>query len=134
MELNARIPSGPIEDKWDRRLFENKLVNPANKRKYDLIVVGTGLAFEFNVLAQTLDVLRRGVGDQVADQRWLQDLTRSEYLAGFFDGRAGDKRTAIRNGVDQSFVRQPGKHFAHTGAADLEQAGEPFLDELGRRR
>jgi succinate dehydrogenase / fumarate reductase flavoprotein subunit len=44
MELNARIPSGPIEDKWDRHRFELKLVNPANKRKYEIIVVGTGLA------------------------------------------------------------------------------------------
>ena len=44
MELNARIPSGPIEQKWDRARFEYKLVNPANKRKYDIIVVGAGLA------------------------------------------------------------------------------------------
>ena len=44
MELRARIPDGPIEQKWDRARFELKLVNPANKRKYDVIVVGTGLA------------------------------------------------------------------------------------------
>jgi succinate dehydrogenase / fumarate reductase flavoprotein subunit len=44
MELNARIPAGPIEEKWDRHRFEMKLVNPANKRRYDVIVVGTGLA------------------------------------------------------------------------------------------
>ncbi len=44
MELNARIPAGPIEQKWDRHRFEMKLVNPANKRKFDVIVVGTGLA------------------------------------------------------------------------------------------
>ncbi len=44
MELNARIPSGPIEQKWDRHRFEMKLVNPANKRKYSVIVVGSGLA------------------------------------------------------------------------------------------
>jgi succinate dehydrogenase / fumarate reductase flavoprotein subunit len=44
MTLNARIPSGPIADKWDRHKFEMKLVNPANKRKYTIIVVGTGLA------------------------------------------------------------------------------------------
>ena len=43
MELNARIPTGPIQDKWDKHRFELKLVNPANKRKYKLIVVGTGL-------------------------------------------------------------------------------------------
>ncbi len=44
MELNANIPDGPIEEKWDRHRFEMKLVNPANKRKYEVIVVGTGLA------------------------------------------------------------------------------------------
>ncbi|MEP7067399.1 MAG: succinate dehydrogenase (quinone) flavoprotein subunit, partial [Gemmatimonadota bacterium] len=44
MELRARIPEGPIEKKWDEHRFEMKLVNPANKRKYTIIVVGTGLA------------------------------------------------------------------------------------------
>jgi len=44
MELNAQIPSGPLAQKWDRHKFEMKLVNPANKRKYSVIVVGTGLA------------------------------------------------------------------------------------------
>ena len=44
MELNARIPEGPIAEKWDRHRFEMKLVNPANKRKFNVIVVGTGLA------------------------------------------------------------------------------------------
>jgi len=44
MKLDAKIPSGPIASKWDRHKFEMKLVNPANKRKYTLIVVGTGLA------------------------------------------------------------------------------------------
>jgi succinate dehydrogenase / fumarate reductase flavoprotein subunit len=44
MELNGHIPSGPLEQKWDRHQFELKLVNPANKRKHQIIVVGTGLA------------------------------------------------------------------------------------------
>jgi succinate dehydrogenase / fumarate reductase flavoprotein subunit len=44
MELRSRIPSGPIQDKWDKHRFEMKLVNPANKRKFTVIVVGTGLA------------------------------------------------------------------------------------------
>jgi len=44
VELNARVPDGPIAEKWSRRRFEMKLVNPANKRKYEVIVVGTGLA------------------------------------------------------------------------------------------
>lgn len=44
MELRSHIPDGPIEKKWDRHQFELKLVNPANKRKYTIIVVGSGLA------------------------------------------------------------------------------------------
>ena len=42
--LDARIPPGPIDRKWDQRKFEMRLVNPANRRKYTVIVMGTGLA------------------------------------------------------------------------------------------
>ena len=42
--LNSNIPSGPLAQKWDKHRFDLKLVNPANKRKFDVIVVGTGLA------------------------------------------------------------------------------------------
>ena len=44
MQLDARVPDGPLEAKWDRHRAEMKLVNPANKRKFHVIVVGTGLA------------------------------------------------------------------------------------------
>jgi succinate dehydrogenase / fumarate reductase flavoprotein subunit len=44
MIIDGKIPSGPLHEKWARRLSEMKLVNPANKRKYRVIVVGTGLA------------------------------------------------------------------------------------------
>src|ERR1022692_2047752 len=44
MELNSHIPEGPIEGKWDKAQFDVKLVNPANKRKHSIIVVGSGLA------------------------------------------------------------------------------------------
>jgi len=44
MVLDSKIPEGPIAQKWDKHKFDVKLVNPANKRKYDIIVVGTGLA------------------------------------------------------------------------------------------
>ncbi len=44
MELRSNVPSGPIEKKWDKHRFDMKLVNPANKRKYSVIVVGSGLA------------------------------------------------------------------------------------------
>ena len=42
--LDSRVPSGPHEDKWENHKFSMKLVNPNNKRKFDVIVVGTGLA------------------------------------------------------------------------------------------
>ncbi len=44
IRLDARVPEGPIAEKWDRHQFDVKLVNPANKRKFEIIVVGTGLA------------------------------------------------------------------------------------------
>ena len=44
MQLDAQIPAGALAEKWDNCKFANKLVNPANKRKYEIIVVGTGLA------------------------------------------------------------------------------------------
>jgi succinate dehydrogenase / fumarate reductase flavoprotein subunit len=44
MKLDSKIPTGPLAEKWDKYKFELKLVNPANKRKFNIIVVGTGLA------------------------------------------------------------------------------------------
>ncbi len=44
MKLDSKIPGGPVANKWDRHKFEVKLVNPSNKRKYSVLVVGTGLA------------------------------------------------------------------------------------------
>ena len=44
LDLNAKIPSGPLEQKWDQHRFAMKLVNPANKRRHSVIVVGAGLA------------------------------------------------------------------------------------------
>ena len=44
MQLDSKVPSGPIQDAWDKHRFDMKLVNPSNKRKYEVIVVGTGLA------------------------------------------------------------------------------------------
>jgi succinate dehydrogenase / fumarate reductase flavoprotein subunit len=44
MKLESKTPSGPIEKQWDQHKFDIKLVNPANKRKFHVVVVGTGLA------------------------------------------------------------------------------------------
>ena len=44
ISLDSKVPSGPLQEKWDRHRFDLKLVNPANKRKFEILVVGTGLA------------------------------------------------------------------------------------------
>jgi succinate dehydrogenase / fumarate reductase flavoprotein subunit len=44
MQLESHVPAGPLAEKWDRHRFDMKLVNPTNKRKYKVLVVGTGLA------------------------------------------------------------------------------------------
>src|SRR5690625_4436567 len=80
MKLDSKIPSGPITEKWDRYKGDAKLVNPANKRKYTVIVVGTGLAgasaaatlaeLGYNVKAYTiLDSARRA--HSIAAQRGI---------------------------------------------------------------
>ncbi len=42
--LDSKVPSGPLAEKWEKHKFESKLINPANRRKYEIIVVGSGLA------------------------------------------------------------------------------------------
>jgi len=59
MELDPKIPGGPIDQKWDRYKFDLKLVNPANKRKFNILVVGSGLAG--GAAAATLAELGYGV-------------------------------------------------------------------------
>ena len=44
MNLDSKIPEGPLEQKWDSFKSNMKLINPSNKRKYKILVVGTGLA------------------------------------------------------------------------------------------
>jgi len=44
VNLDAKIPTGPLAKKWDKHKFDIKLINPANKRKFEVIVVGSGLA------------------------------------------------------------------------------------------
>ena len=44
LDLNSKIPAGKLEEKWNNHKFNMKLVNPANKRKFEIIIVGTGLA------------------------------------------------------------------------------------------
>ena len=41
VSLDSKIPSGPLAQKWEKHKFESKLINPANRRKYEIIVVGS---------------------------------------------------------------------------------------------
>ena len=61
MILNAKIPAGPLENKWDKHRFELKLENPSNRRKFSIIVVGTGLAAGIKC-ARYLGAAKRPVG------------------------------------------------------------------------
>lgn len=65
ISLDAKIPEGPLADKWDNHLFNMKLVNPSNRRKFKVIVVGTGLAG--GACAATLGAL--GYDVQVLDRK-----------------------------------------------------------------
>jgi succinate dehydrogenase / fumarate reductase flavoprotein subunit len=47
MNLDSKIPEGPLSEKWSNHKFNMRLVNPANRRKYHVIVVGSGLAGSF---------------------------------------------------------------------------------------
>ena len=44
IKLDSKVPAGPLQDRWTKHKFDMKLVNPANRRKYTVIIVGTGLA------------------------------------------------------------------------------------------
>jgi hypothetical protein len=73
MTLDGKCPSGPLSEKWDRRRQELKLVNPANKRKYKIIVVGTGLAgasaaSENSVITSRLSAIRTARGGGTVSQ------------------------------------------------------------------
>jgi len=54
MQLDSKIPSGPIAEKWTKHKFDIKLVNPSNKRKHKVIVVGTGLAGSSALIAASV--------------------------------------------------------------------------------
>ena len=79
MKLDARVPDGPVEKKWEKARFDMKLVNPANKRKYKIIVVGSGLAG--GGAAATLAELGYGT-DEIAEftRELPADLDTAELL------------------------------------------------------
>src|SRR5436305_1006832 len=61
MELKSNVPPGPLEEKWSRHKFEMKLVSPANKRKYTVVVVGSGQTGQ-QLLLGAYQALERQVG------------------------------------------------------------------------
>ena len=76
MELRAKVPGGPIQEKWDRHRFDLKLVSPANKRRYHVVVVGSGAGGSFvaSGLAANTDkrILILEKGDFIEPAEFLQ--------------------------------------------------------------
>ena len=68
MVLDSKIPSGPIDKKWDKAKFDLKLVNPANKRKFEVIVVGSGLAGGSSLRRRASDLVLCGGAARLAGQ------------------------------------------------------------------
>ena len=64
MQLESRVPSGPLAQKWDKHRFDMKLVNPANKRKYKVLVVGTGIFGHPHGIPAAIEELRRIANNQ----------------------------------------------------------------------
>src|SRR5437667_87588 len=81
MNLDARIPTGPIAETWNKAKFDLKLVNPANKRKYSVIVVGSGLAG--GAAAATLAELGYDVA-QVSRTFYARGQTGQQLLIGVY--------------------------------------------------
>ena len=93
MNLDSRVPSGAIERMWDQARFEMKLVNPANKRKHTVIVVGSGLAGGSDYL---WDLVRAAPQRLLAlleaePERRFTDIIASAYGFGRFEGPSADE-------------------------------------------
>ena len=103
VELNARIPAGPLADKWDKHRFEMKLVNPANKRKYTVLVVGSGLAGASAAATMSelgYQVLEASEGDQALEllkaRQDVQLLFTDVVLPGLNGRQLADEALRIR--------------------------------------
>jgi hypothetical protein len=97
LDLDARIPLGPIEQKWDKCRFDMKLVNPANRRKHSIIVVGAGLAGA--AAAATLD--RRSPELQTGFK--IQSMKRSADYADSTDFSELSERSVPENSLSEKF-------------------------------
>src|SRR4028119_2460465 len=110
MALDPKIPGGPLAEKWDRHRFESKLVNPANRRKYTVIVVGTGLAggaaaatlseLGYNVLSFCYQDSPRRAASRAAPGRAERARPRA--------ARPGRPRARIRTRVHRPQLLLPG--------------------------
>ena len=72
--LNSNIPAGPLAQKWEKYKVETKLINPANKRKYKIIIVGAGLAGSSAAatLAELGYEFERGAGIKAAEAVFME--------------------------------------------------------------
>ena len=87
MILDSKAPAGPIAEKWTNYKFDRKLVNPANRRKYDVIVVGTGLAG--GAAAATCCFLGHVLWSSC---EWIVQFRRSDCGCWGHSGRVGNPR------------------------------------------
>ena len=67
-KLQSKSPSGPMAERWTKHKFDLKLINPANRRKFKVLVVGTGLAGS-SASATLAEMERRGVASALAARR-----------------------------------------------------------------
>jgi succinate dehydrogenase / fumarate reductase flavoprotein subunit len=126
LNLDARVPSGPIEEKWERAKFEMKLVNPANKRKYKVIVIGSGLAG--GAAASTLAELGYDVACFC-----FQDSPRRAHSIAAQGGINAAKNDTVKGGDFRS--REANVHRLSEVSVDIidqcTAMGVPFAREYG---
>ena len=118
MNLDAKIPAGPLAQKWDAFKAANKLVNPANKRKYDILVVGTGLAG--GAAAATLGELGGGAKlfDMLGQERELK-ASRDKALE-FLDSISRNLDT----NTEQQYIEKCIRNIIDTQTRKMEEMKE----------
>ena len=92
MVLDAKIPSGPLTEKWDKHRFDLKLVNPANRRKFDVIIVGSG---------PMINAVQAGMNPLTTTPRDIRQLVRNLNRM-----RRNDRLYALLMAPERSFVMQ----------------------------
>ena len=124
MTLDSRCPSGPLEDRWAKHKAEVKLVGPINRRKYDIIVVGTGLAGASAAATLAEQGYRAGLGILRLDKQYGAERLEAAASRAMLTGlrRCRQMETLLRGGRDR------------LGTADLQPEPDPPAIEHGNVR